>query len=277
MMKQFALSLAATIAALCLTSCLQSETTIHLNKDGSGTLVEETILGAQMMAMMDQMAAMGGAGGGKNDPLAGMFSEAKAKVRATQLGEGVILEKNESVSKAGNKGGRATYHFADINKLKISPGDRMKDLSPMGEMAPSKHKASKPIDFKYADGTLSIAMPRPKPEDEKPATPVPDDDFHGKGAPGEQEIGMMKQMMGDMKISFKIVIEPGIAETNATHREGNTITLIDMEMGKLFDNPEVIKKLGKVDKQDPTAAIEMMKDVPGVKFEGQKEVTVKVD
>ncbi len=276
-MKTIILSLAATISALCLTSCLQNETTLHLNKDGSGTLVEETTLGAQMIAMMDQMAAIGGPSGGKNDPLAGMFSEAKAKARATKLGEGVTLEKNEALHQAGNKGGRATYHFADINKLKISPTDSMKDLSPMGEMAPAKQKVSKPIDFKYADGTLSIVMPRPKPKKDQPAANDPDTHLHKRDAPSEQEIGMMKQMMSDMKIGFKIVIESGIAETNATHRDGNTITLIDVEMDKLFENPEVIKKLGTVDKKDPAAALDLMKGIPGVKFEGLEVVTVKLN
>ena len=145
-MKRPILFLASIISALSLTSCLQNETTIHLNKDGSGTLVEETTLGAQMMAMMDQMSALGGiapgAGGGadKKDPVAEMFSEEKAKARAAKLGEGVTLEKNETIDKKGNKGGRATYHFADINKLKISASDGMKDMSPMGDQAPAGKK-----------------------------------------------------------------------------------------------------------------------------------------
>ena len=279
-MKRYILFLAAVISAVSLTGCLQNETTIHLNKDGSGTLVEETTLGAQMLAMMDQMSAMGGAGADHKDPVAEMFSEEKAKARAAKLGEGVTLEKSEAIEKNGNKGGRSTYHFADINKLKISPSDALKDMSPMAAMAPPKKKPTKPIDFKYADGTLTIAMPEPKekPEGEKPAADAPDDGGPlGKGAPGAQEIAMMKQMMGDMKMSLKVVIEPGIAETNATNREGNTITLVEMEMGKLFDNPEVMKNFGKIDKHDPAAAIEMMKGIPGIKFEAQKEVTVKVN
>ncbi|MEO8614668.1 MAG: hypothetical protein ABI600_05965 [Luteolibacter sp.] len=272
-MKPFILAVAAALASLSLTSCLQHEAVIHLNKDGSGTLVEETTIGAQMEAMMDQMAAMGGAGGGRKDPLAGMFSEEKARARATTLGEGVTLEKNEAIEKAGNKGGRATFHFADINRLKISPSDSLKDLSPMGGMAAPKKKPAKPIDFKYADGTLTIAMPRPKPDEGKPAVAPAGD----RAGPGEQEIGMMKQMMGDMKISFKIVIEPGIAETNATYRDGNSITLVDVEMGKMFERPEVVKKLGTIDRKDPTAALELMKGIPGVKLEAVEVVTVKLN
>jgi len=275
-MKRISLFLSAALAALSLTSCLQNETTIHLNKDGSGTLVEETTLGAQMMAMMEQMASFGGGGGdAKKDPLADMFSEEKAKAKAAKLGEGVTLEKNEAIEKKGNKGARATYHFADINKLKISTSDGMKDMSPMGAMGAGAPAATvvKPINFKYAGGTLTIVMPEP----EKPA--AADDakvDVKEKEEPGEQEIAMMKQMMGDMKMSLKLVIEPGIAETDATFRDDKTITLMEMEMGKLFENPDAMKKFGKVDKQDPAAAMELMKSIPGIKFEAKKEVTVKV-
>jgi len=274
-MKRISLFLSAALAALSLTSCLQNETTIHLNKDGSGTLVEETTLGAQMMAMMDQMASFGGAGGdAKKDPLADMFSEEKAKARAAKLGEGVTLEKNEAIEKKGNKGARATYHFADINKLKISTSDGMKDMSPMGAEAPAA-KAVKPIDFKYADGKLTIVMPEPeKPE---AAAEAPKPAAEDKEEPGEQDMAMMKQMMGDMKMSLKLVIEPGIAETNATFRDGKTITLMEMEMGKIFENPEAMKKFGKVDQQDPAAAMELMKALPGIKAETKKEVTVKLD
>ena len=36
-----------------------------------------------------------------------------------------------------------------------------------------------------------------------------------------------------MKLSVSLVIASGIAETNATHVAGNTITLMEMDMGKL--------------------------------------------
>ncbi len=273
-MKRIFLFLSAALAALSLTSCLQNETTIHLNKDGSGTLVEETTLGAQMMAMMDQMASFGG-GDAKKDPLADLFSDEKAKAKAAKLGEGVTLEKNEAIEKNGNKGARVTYHFADINKLKITTSEGMKDMSPMGAMgaeAPAA-KVAKPINFKFADSSLTIVMPeQEKPDAAADAKPAAED----KGESGEQEIAMMQQMMGDMKISLKLVVEPGIAETDATYRDGNSITLMEMEMGKLFENPEAVKKFGKIDKQDPAAAMELMKGIPGIKFEAKKEVTVKV-
>ena len=52
-MKKLLLAATSALIALALPGCLQNETTIHLNKDGSGTLVEETKLGAQMLAYLE--------------------------------------------------------------------------------------------------------------------------------------------------------------------------------------------------------------------------------
>jgi hypothetical protein len=268
-MKRSILSLTTVAAAaLSLTSCLQNETTIHLNKDGSGTVVEETTFGAQTIAMLEQMSSIGGE---QKDPLADMFSEEKAKKRAAKLGEGVTVEKTEAVDKNGNKGGRATYHFTDINKLKVSTSDSMQDMSPMGEQAQVEAKG-KPIVFTYTGGKLTIAMPEFDKAD-APAPEAPAD----QPEPGEQEMAMMKQMLSDMKMSLKVVIEPGIEETNATNRDGKTITLMEMDMGKVIENPDMMKKLRTMNQQDPAAAMEQMKGIPGIKFEAQKEVTVQVD
>jgi hypothetical protein len=271
-MKRFLLALSSAVIALVLPGCLQSETTIHVNKDGSGTLVEQTTLGGQMLAMIDQMAAMGGGGADAKDPLAEMFSEEKAMARAASLGEGVTFEKSEPVTAGANKGAKTTYKFVDINTLVISPGDNMKDLSPMGAQAPAGPK-QEPIRFTFADGTLTINMPKPDKADvEKGAAEAAEAQDQN---PQMEE--MMKQMLGDMKISLKLVADGGISETNATNRAGNTITLMEMEMGKLMQNPETMKKLTAASNDDPEAAMKMLKGIDGVKMETQEKVTVKLD
>lgn len=281
-MKKTLLALSSVLVSLVLPGCFQNETTIHLNKDGSGTLVEETKLGSQMLAMMDQMSS---AFGGdekkpKEDPVKQMFSAEKAKTRATELGEGVTFEKSEPVDANGAKGARMTYHFADINKLKVSTGDGMKSMSDMGPMGGAQAQAAKknePIHFAYAGGKLTIKMPDAEKPDApaKPEAPAAED--AGKPDMNSPEAqAMMKQMMGDMKMSLKLVIEPGIADTNATNKDGNTITLLEMDMGKLLEKPDTFKKLGSVDQKDPAAAMEALKGIEGVKFETKKEVTVTV-
>jgi hypothetical protein len=270
-MKKLLLFVTSAIVALALPGCFQNETTVRLNKDGSGTLVEETRLGAQMMAMMDQMSALGGENA-QADPIKEMFSEEKAKARAAELGEGVTYVKTEAINADGGaKGARITYSFEDINKLKVSTGDSMKNMSPMGAGAAPAAKDNPPIEFSYAGEKLTIRMPEP----EKPEAPAAGD-AQKPDMDGPEAQAMMKQMLGDMKISFKVVIEPGIDQTNATHREGNTITLMEMNMGKLVENPDNLKKLTEVDQDDPAAAMEALKDIDGVKVESQREVTVEV-
>lgn len=272
-MKKTLLTFASALACLVLPSCFQSETTVHLNKDGSGTLVEETRLGAQMLGMLDQMSALGGENA-KQDPVKQMFSEEKAKARAAELGEGVTFVKAEPVDANGAKGGRVTYRFKDINQLRVSTGDGMKNLSPMGEAAGPAAKQQPPLVFTYAGGKLTIKMPEPD-QDEAPEAPAAENmEKPDMNSPEAQ--AMMKQMLGDMKMSLKLVIEPGIASTDATHHDGNTITLVEMEMGKLMEKAGTFEKLGKVDQKDPAAAMEALKGIEGVKFETKQEVTVTV-
>ncbi len=272
-MKKTLLLLASAISALVLPGCFQHETTITLNKDGSGTIVEESRLGAQMLAMMGQVAA--GLGGGDNaqDPLKDMFSEDKAKKRASELGEGVAFEKSEPVNANGSKGAKVTYTFKDINKLKVKTGDGMKNMTP-GDGIPGVEEAAakdEPVTFSYQDGKLTVKLPQPKKDDadspaaENAATPDMDN---------PQAMEMMKQMFADMKMSVKLVIAPGISETNATHSDGNTITLMEMNFGKLVENPENLKKMAAMDQKDPTAAMESLRGIDGVKFEDKPEITV---
>ena len=272
-MKNKLLLLASAITALLLPSCFQHETTITLNKDGSGTLVEESRLGAQMLAMMSQMAeGLGGGGENAQDPLKEMFSEDKAKKRATELGEGVTFEKSEPVAVNGSKGAKVTYRFKDINTLKVRSGDGMKNMSP-GPGAPGLDEAAKkedPVTFAYQDGKLTVKLPQPKKDGEKPA----DESAEKPDMENPEAMEMMKQMFADMKMGIKLVIAPGIAETTATHKEGDTITLMEMDFGKLVQNPEHLKKMAAMDQQDPTAAMEALKGIDGVKFEAKPEITV---
>lgn len=274
--KKSLVALLAAASALALSSCFQHEATIHLKKDGSGTLVEETRMGGQMLEMMSQFAGgLGGDDAKPQDPLKDLLSEDKAKERATELGEGVTLEKIEPVTVGASKGARATYRFADINKLRISTEDSMKGVAaPGGPPEVEKPKTeSKPIVFNYKDGVLTIV-----PNNDKNAQ-EPDAEKKAEAAQSledPQAMAMMKQMFADMKMSIKLVADGGIAETNATHREGDTITLMEMDMNKLMEKPENLKKLGEVDQQNPAAAMEALKGIDGVKVEVKPEITVKL-
>lgn len=256
--KSLRLLAPALIALFGLSSCFQVDSTVRLKKDGSGTITEEVVLGAQMLAMMEQMAGLGGEGADKKDPLDEMMTPEKAAESAKTKGEGVTVDKVEKINEGGRKGFRVVYKFTDINKLKVVMGQE-------GEAgAASKEQ---PVTFTYADGKLTIKNPEPKKAEDA-----------GEAKEGElnnpEMMAQAKEMFKDMRVVSKLVIEPGIAKTNATYVQGDTITLADIDFGKIVANEKGMEALKKLDPQDPAKFQEAIKGIEGVKFEAQREVTV---
>lgn len=257
--------LVGVVSVLSLSSCFESNQTLHLKKDGSGTIEEETIMSAQMLAMMGGLG--GGAGGAAPDPVAKMMEEGQYKEKAAGYGEGVEFVKVEKAEKNGGKGVKVTYKFKDINTVSFEPGPSDMPMGPGGGDGDDEKDAA-PLEFAYADGKLTITFPD-IPADAKPeGEDVPD--------AADPAAAQMMQMFNGMKISAKIVVEPGIEKTNASHQDGNTITLMEVDFGELLKNPEGMKILQGLDMEDRKAMKKKLKDVKGVKMETKKTVKVTV-
>lgn len=255
-------SVLGVLAALALPSCLQNETTITLNKDGSGTVVEETYLGAKMLEMMTQFAQPG-----QPDPVAEMFKEDKAKEKATKMGEGVEYVKTEMIDKDGKKGALVHYKFADINKLKVNPSGAVDSMTEQGGEEEGKDADKESVGFSYADGKLTVKTPPTDFEDMKM------DDEEGGNAEME---AMMKDMIADMSLTLKLKIADGIAATDATHTEGDTITLFDVKVGKMFAQKDELKKIAETGKTDKEAAKAAFSKLDGIKMEMKENVSVTI-
>ena len=256
----------SALLALFTTSCFEQSAVIRLNKDGSGTITETTLLSAEASAMLEGAAAQGGG----EDPLSKMTDKDLTAAYAKKLGEGVEVEKAGKVEKGGKKGVEVVYKFKDINKVSFVMGGSMveasKAMAPPG--AEVKTPDQKPVTFKYADKALTIANPANKPAAKPEGAEKPEID------PAQME--MAKGMFKDMRMTFKVEIVDGIAETNASHVEGNVVTLIDMPFGKLLADPANMKKLEAMKDASPADAAAAFKDIAGLKIETKEEVTVKV-
>ena len=264
-MKTKLFMFASGVLALITSACLQIESTISLKKDGSGTITEKMILGQQMAAMMQMAEAQGGAGGPAGGPMAQMMDKAKAEARAKGMGEGVELVSMEKINDNGKVGVKTTFKFADINKLKYTTSSAMSGME--GMKAPENDDAA-PV-FKYADGKLTITQKRPevKNEDIDAAKKAADNQI------GEQELAMMQGMMKDMRMTMKIKIESGIKKTNASHVDGDTLTMADIQFAKLLSDPEKLKVLQTGDFEKTKMAL---KGIDGIKFETQEVVEVEL-
>lgn len=280
-MKKYLNFACAALLALLTSSCLEHSATIRLNKDGSGTIVEETLFSAEASAMMAQMPA-----GDGQDPLAQFADAEKAAAAAKKMGEGVTVEKAEKIDKDGRKGGRVTYKFKDINQVKFAFGQAMsdagKDMGPPGAPgdAPDEGDAAKPenkpITFTYKDGTLSLVNPELNKEAKKPAAGKEGDAPDDAEEPDAQAMAMMQGMFKDMRMALKIEIADGIAETDATHVKGNTVTLMDVAFGKLIADPANMKKLSSMQDSSPAEMAAAFKGIEGLEIETKEKITVKV-
>jgi hypothetical protein len=271
-MKRALTYLGAALAVLLFPSCLEHTSTIKLNKDGSGTITEETLFSAEASAMMAEMP-----GGGDNDPAGKFADEKKAAEAAAKMGEGVTVEKAEKINKDGRIGGRVVYKFADINKVKFTFGNAMsdagKDMGPPGA-AEKAEAENKPVTFSYKDGVLTLVNPDAKKAGD--AKPEGDAAAEDEEETDPQAMAMMQQMFKDMRMTFKLEVADGIAETNASHVDGNVVTFIDMPFGKLLADPKNLKKLESMKDASPADAAAAFKDIEGLKIETKDEVTVKV-
>jgi tetratricopeptide (TPR) repeat protein len=85
----------------------------------------------------------------------------------------------------------------------------------------------------------------------------------------------MKDMFKDMKVNIALEVEGNITSTNATHREGSKITLMEVDFGKLLENEEALKKINQLEPRNADEARKLLKDVPGIKVEFNPQLRVE--
>ncbi len=276
-MKSLRLLLTAAFFSLGLTGCLQIEKIVKLKADGSGTVEETMVMGKEVVAQMQQMAAgFGDFGGKKDEKPAGkgfeLMDEKKLKDAAAKMGEGVTFVSAKKIENDKGSGFVATYAFTDINTLKLdqNPSDSMPSAGGMKAGPGPGGNKKEPVTFKFAKGSpAELVVKMPQPEMKAPAKP-------------EQQAGMedmatqmMKQMFKDMKITIAVEVAGAIKETNAEYKDGSRVTLMEMDFNKLLADPEKFKKMAKENPKTLQEAKALMKGIDGVKVETAPEVKIK--
>jgi hypothetical protein len=272
--------LAILMFPLFLLGCFQTETVVHVKPDGSG-IIEETLLLSR--ATLESMQSMGKElktiisdsdtkdKSGIEDPLEGMMRDAQTK--AGQYGTGVRFLSAVRITTETMGGYKARYAFDDINFITISQKpDNKADIS-------NKEKTPKPskdelIYFKMVKGpvsNLTVTLPDPKAEkedrQEKEKEPAPK-----QADPQADE--MMKALFKEMRIKVSIVIEGTIIKTNATHLNKSELTLLEMNFGKLLEDPKAFDKISSAQPKTVEEMRELAKGIEGLKVELNNPVLV---
>ncbi|MBT0653509.1 hypothetical protein [Geomobilimonas luticola] len=253
-----------------LAGCFQVTTVVRVNPDGSGTVEERVLLSNKIVAQIEELVRSFEDKGGKGKPF-DMFQPDQLKEHARSMGKGVTYRGGEKAVTPDYTGYWATYAFSDINTLKLNQ-----------QSAPAGGTESKalPLSFRFKKGpasTLTILQPKTEPSRVAPA--VPD----GKPASPadvppqmtEEKTKELLEMFMGMKFALAVEVNGTILSTNATHRDGNRLTIVDFDLGKLGNaTPDELEKLSQMKGGSLEEAKELAKNIPGVAFDLNEKVTV---
>lgn len=261
------LMLMGALSLLFLPSCLEVEQVITLKKDGSGTISEEIVMGAKIVAMLEGLPG----GAGAENPFADLYDPEKYKAKASDFGKGVAYSRMEKIERNGGKGVKAVYTFEDINNVTLTPGSPMQELD-----KEEKGPKDDPLKFAYAGGVLTVTTPEPTAEILESAEDAEEVDEGVAKVANEVMEAMMVEMFKGMKISTKLVTSTGIQKSDASYLKDDTITLLLMDFDEIMKNPKGLQAMQKLEGAKRGDIAESLKGVKGVAFETKKKVRVKL-
>ena len=254
-------SLFLLAVALVLTSCIEIKSTVVVSKDGTATIEESVLLGAQLTAMMQ---------GGQGDQLKSLvMDKAKAEERAKKLGEGVTVKSHEEVKTPDGKSGvKVVFAVADLSKLKYVPFEPEQEGKP----------ASTPEPMTFALSGSSLTITNPEADKKKGGDAAKPRKSADDIAMMKSQMAMMKPMFAGMHLAVEVKGANGIASSDATNLSDGTISYLDIQFDKLLDNTDAFT--GIMESADSgismaDAAAKFSK-VEGLKIEGKKVVKAEL-
>lgn len=272
-MKHLKLLLFGFVLTVLFSGCLQVNTKVNLNEDGSGTIEETVVMKNEMIKMMQEFAVMFDST--KTEKFE-MLNEEDLISKASNFGDGVKYVSGDKFSIEGYEGYKVVYSFSDINKVKLSPSPD--DKIPFGDdLNKDEEKAVDDyLKFNFTKGnpsTLVVNFPKPQMEEEiKPDsayTPIEDSTFTDEM---EQKF---VEMFDGMKIAVHFNFEDGIDETDASFVEGSVVTLMEVDFSEIVKNKDVMKNLQSSKPKTMEEFREVIGDLKGIKIEFKEQVTIK--
>ena len=258
-----------------LVGCFQVDQVVTLSPNGSGT-IEETFMISRKIA--ESMAAFSGGmsdqpGSADNNSAKtngqSFFKDDEIKKRAEGYGQGVKLVKMERIANKQFEGYKAVYSFRDMNKLRLDQENPGMPKQP-GQESDSKPKAT---EFVFTPGKTATLLVKQQKKNASAGEAAVEQAVPAKESSAE-ELAMVRQMFDGLRMSTKLVIKGKIVDSNATHRTDSTITLVELDFGKILDKPELLAKMAAAQPGDQAAAMEMIKNFPGMKVDMNDELRV---
>ena len=258
-----------------LSGCFEVSTLIKVKKDGSGTIEETVLFNEGMMSGMMSGFGMEAEKETNEEQENSFYDEEKLKKDITKYGENVSYVSSKPLEKNGKVGYEVIYAFEDITKLTVNENPAGSAMGNMPMMGTTGEQPSENLSFEFKKGKtseLTIKYPKLSEEIDKAEEEVPEEVEDMEMDPSEME--MMKAMFAGMKFSMKFEFDGKITKTNATNRDGSTITFVEMDFDEILKDTENFKKLNSL-KENQKEMKKIMKNFPGVKIEMNEELKVQ--
>jgi len=265
-MKKIALIPLALAALLVLAGCIESTTVVRVKPDGSGT-IEQTLIFSDAFSEL-----LSGFGGEEEASEEGFVDVEELKRNASAIGEGVRFVSAEDVQTETGSGYTVVYEFEDINQVRVNqnPGG----LVPSAPGAEDEGSPEEFVLFNFEKGrtaTLEIINPIDTAE-QREAEERAEVEMDAEAA-GMME--MMAEFYRDMKLAMIVEVDGRIVETNATYRDGSRVTIMELDFGKLMEDPDKFQALMQSNPETVEEVKEIAKDIPGVKVETEESIVIR--
>lgn len=254
---------------LLFAGCLQVETTLKVNKDGSGNIDEKVLFSKTFVNMLKDFAEAFQDSASTEE--FSVFSEEEIIADAKDYGENVVYVSYKKIDNENWEGYQATYSFDDITKIKISPSPDSK--VDMGDQAAENEQEAEYYFFKFVKGnTPQLIIDRPVIElnEETDENNDSEDSVQSDEEAGEEFVKMME----GMKIDIAVEVEGEIINTNATYVKGSRVTLFQMDFSEMMKNKEGFEEFKKNEPKNIDEMKKYLEKLPGIKLEVEKPVTI---
>ncbi len=270
-MKHFKLYLLLLFPLIIFSGCIKVNTTIKVNKDGSGIIEQLVLMSPQAIEMMTQFMSSFQDSTGQAEKFS-IYNEEDVKNDAKDFGDNVKFVSAEEVVVDGWEGYNAVYAFDNLNELQMNAD--LNDKIP-SDFEEEEEQNNDEYIFKFIPGDVAqIIIDRPE-ELDTPAEEETGDEYDESQEENGEMNEQMLQMMKGMAMDISLELNGEIVETNASHVDGSRVTLLSIDFDELFKNKESLEMFKKNPPDDIEELSKMVKDVPGIKLELQKPVIIK--
>jgi hypothetical protein len=254
----------AAAALLCCSACFESTTVLRVAGDGTGTLVQRTVVKKAALAQLRTFAALGG-GKATLDPL----SEDQARSLAASLGPGVTFVSSRVLNDEQGEGRESTYAFSDVSQLRVSEQPAAPDGVTIRTQGLSTDSPTITLALTHepnGNAVLHINVPPPA------LFAGPD----GSGGINPAVIEQLQTLKGVLAgAHLLLAMEPGgrLVRTSSPYVEGQRVTLLEIDLDRVLADPAFIQRLQEAKTRDEVRAV--VKDAPGLKINLDPEITIE--